>query len=612
MQKTFFLIIVILLTGCGGGYTKNETKFLETRYEYAHKQKRSSSIDLEVNKKLNNGVLSGNIYSNYVIPQQSYDIYEEREKYGNHPDMGELLQILNPMFYIINVMTGDFREFKSAFSNLVGDSGEWTSSKVEKNRRNTGQEKTGRELAGSSQIKVCLSERKTTLPCNAFDAQNGKFSIDLKPLVLQFPQRPQSVDINLEASRQGQRDRIQLSAPQQLISGMGLKNGLWVQQEYEASLPVAIRKKYYAEQLVKAMNGQDWVAAIEWHDKIEKLQADLNADASLVTQDFWSGMEPSYRDAFMATGEKKRRLQEEKQRQNIAEAARQRAEQEKLARLKAEEEKRLRKEKEQLARLEEERRELERQEQAEFDRRRHEKEEENRRALMNTFVNSLNEGMRETSEMLRNTQQETNAAIARSQAIQERNRQIEQQKRELARREEVLSAMGVCSQKGGNWDSANNRCIYIVADPKVEERRKSQEAARKVADQKAEERRKNEELARKAEHVSDSTKQSVNGLNSEIAEDDGCWSGRRPNGDPCIEYNTYVKDDTTYFKISNVCDQRLYIRWCAGDRCGVSGLRGGATTTEYERVTNVSTKVWAVGSNKSSYDWVCNDRMNGW
>ena len=95
------------------------------------------------------------------------------------------------------------------------------------------------------------------------------------------------------------------------------------------------------------------------------------------------------------------------------------------------------------------------------------------------------------------------------------------------------------------------------------------------------------------------------------ADDKGCWSGRHSAGS-CLDYSTYVKDNKTYFKLTNKCDERLYMRWCADDKCGVDGLRRSQTKTKYEYVTNATTKAWAIGSNNPSSDWVCKDRIGGW
>ena len=94
-----------------------------------------------------------------------------------------------------------------------------------------------------------------------------------------------------------------------------------------------------------------------------------------------------------------------------------------------------------------------------------------------------------------------------------------------------------------------------------------------------------------------------------IAASDGCWSGRYSGGS-CLEYRTYEKNNKTYFKLTNVCDQRLYMKWCADNKCGADGLSAGQTKTKYEYITNARTSAKAVGSNKGSQDWVCTEGYN--
>ena len=97
-----------------------------------------------------------------------------------------------------------------------------------------------------------------------------------------------------------------------------------------------------------------------------------------------------------------------------------------------------------------------------------------------------------------------------------------------------------------------------------------------------------------------------------MADDsNGCWSGRHSKG-PCLEYQTYEKNNKTYIILTNVCKGRLYTKWCADDKCGADSLNGGSTKKKYEYVTNARVKVLAIGSNKSSKDWVCADKVHGW
>ena len=94
-------------------------------------------------------------------------------------------------------------------------------------------------------------------------------------------------------------------------------------------------------------------------------------------------------------------------------------------------------------------------------------------------------------------------------------------------------------------------------------------------------------------------------------EDNGCWDGKNFRGLPCVKYRTYEKNEKTYFKITNTCDRRLYVSWCANGRGGADGLAGGQTKIKSEYVTNASTKVLAVGSDNPGEDWTCKDLV-GW
>jgi hypothetical protein len=104
---------------------------------------------------------------------------------------------------------------------------------------------------------------------------------------------------------------------------------------------------------------------------------------------------------------------------------------------------------------------------------------------------------------------------------------------------------------------------------------------------------------------------TMQALPASASNDDGCWSGKYSGGS-CVQYSTYEKNNKTYFKITNKCDRRLYIKWCADKKCGADGLPGGATRTRYEFVTNAVTSVKGVGSTKGSQDWVCAGKVSNW
>ena len=97
------------------------------------------------------------------------------------------------------------------------------------------------------------------------------------------------------------------------------------------------------------------------------------------------------------------------------------------------------------------------------------------------------------------------------------------------------------------------------------------------------------------------------------ADKDGCWSGKYSGGS-CLTYTSFVdgKNRRTVMDLTNQCSERLYVRWCVGSRCGADGIRPGDTERKYEFVTNSNPRVWAVGSNKPSYDYVCRSRLKAW
>ncbi|GAA6129643.1 hypothetical protein [Halopseudomonas sabulinigri] len=91
----------------------------------------------------------------------------------------------------------------------------------------------------------------------------------------------------------------------------------------------------------------------------------------------------------------------------------------------------------------------------------------------------------------------------------------------------------------------------------------------------------------------------------------GCWNGLNTQGS-CLEYSTQEKDGKTYFRLTNVCNERLYMKWCANEFCGADSLRAGQSKSKYESVTQASTMATAVGSTMPGNDWVCAGRVSDW
>ncbi len=91
----------------------------------------------------------------------------------------------------------------------------------------------------------------------------------------------------------------------------------------------------------------------------------------------------------------------------------------------------------------------------------------------------------------------------------------------------------------------------------------------------------------------------------------GCWNGQHTQGS-CLEYRTHEKDGKTYFELTNVCSERLYMKWCADKLCGADSLRAGETKTKSEFVSQASIMARAVGSTMPGSDWVCAGRVADW
>lgn len=100
-------------------------------------------------------------------------------------------------------------------------------------------------------------------------------------------------------------------------------------------------------------------------------------------------------------------------------------------------------------------------------------------------------------------------------------------------------------------------------------------------------------------------------INSDDNKSNSCWSGNNQQGS-CLKHTTWEENEKTFFKLSNVCEDRLYIKWCANNSCGSSGLAGGKTVKKYEFHTNAHTSVKAIGSHKPGEDWTCSSLVSDW
>ena len=99
---------------------------------------------------------------------------------------------------------------------------------------------------------------------------------------------------------------------------------------------------------------------------------------------------------------------------------------------------------------------------------------------------------------------------------------------------------------------------------------------------------------------------------SQAADLDGCWSGYHEDGGSCVELASENLGSRIHLSLKNRCDQRLYLTWCAGDKCGSESLRPNQTMNKYVYGEGNQSKVYAVGSNNPTKDSTCRDRIGRW
>jgi hypothetical protein len=148
----------------------------------------------------------------------------------------------------------------------------------------------------------------------------------------------------------------------------------------------------------------------------------------------------------------------------------------------------------------------------------------------------------------------------------------------------------------------NDHFDKVRADITEEDRKKAaQKEHQRVA---AQERMNTAENERQRVAAQERKKADLQERQRVVSSDNGCWSGNH-DGKSCLTWSTYTKDSKAYFSLTNLCGSRLYVGWCAANKCGADGLLAGKTETKYEYTTSLDRGVWAVGSEKPSQDWNC-------
>lgn len=271
-RRSIILILSFLLAGCGGSYIKEETKFIGTRHSYPSNQTRHVGVEISLTGLSDDGFLRGSVYSKYDTPELICDVYEDRRQYKEKPDAEALVQLLNPMAYLL-LSSG---ELKQEAEKLTGSSSDWQSKEVVKNCRKTGKtQTTSAKSSDPISLDVCLDSYQGERVCEDYTNVNNRFAIDIKPIATRFSSRPDNLKVSATAVNKRFKDNGSIIVTHQSIKGMGLRNKSWEQQEYEAGLSIDQRKKYYSEQLLKDMKARNWQGSIEWYKKLETLNVEL-------------------------------------------------------------------------------------------------------------------------------------------------------------------------------------------------------------------------------------------------------------------------------------------------------------------------------------------------
>ena len=101
-------------------------------------------------------------------------------------------------------------------------------------------------------------------------------------------------------------------------------------------------------------------------------------------------------------------------------------------------------------------------------------------------------------------------------------------------------------------------------------------------------------------------------------DEDSCWDGRTSTGGDCIVvHETKWSGDQFIAKYKNICDHRIYIRYCntrnnGSEDCGASGIGAGRVSSwATYNATGEYHYNW-IGVERGSMDWVCAGKVNGW
>lgn len=271
------LLILFIITGCGASHrVEAPPRHVRTETYYDQSKKSLKSIAI-TNPSVNGRHLTLEILEQYGVPEYKYDIIEKKSRYSKDPSLIGIINLVNPLAYIIAIGTGNMKAIYNKNSPPFGTFGTWNAREIKKNYQPTGENKILNKkafrnyniiatLSGDNtetQKKVYLQETLTS--------NKGDVSINMGELAEKLPERPDSlhVKVTTQTIRGNVEKNIAFSAEQ--LASMDLSSRTWEQNERERSLPVDIRQDMYAKSLLKALKSEKYEEAVLYSEKLLNL-----------------------------------------------------------------------------------------------------------------------------------------------------------------------------------------------------------------------------------------------------------------------------------------------------------------------------------------------------
>lgn len=275
------LLILIIITGCGASHrVEAPPRHLRTETYYDQSKKSLKSIEI-TNPSINGRHLTVDILEHYGVPEYKYDIIEKKSRYRKDPSLIGIINLVNPLAYLIAIGTGKMKAIYSKSNPPFGTFGKWNSREIKKNYQATGKNNILNKMAFRNyNIIATLSgynteaKRKVHLK-ETLISNKGHVNINMGEFAEKLPERPDSLQVNVTTqTKLGNVERNISFSADQLVS-MNLSSKTWEQNERERSLPVDIRQDMYAKSLLKALKSEKYEEAVLYSEKLQNLGIDL-------------------------------------------------------------------------------------------------------------------------------------------------------------------------------------------------------------------------------------------------------------------------------------------------------------------------------------------------